>query len=97
MTVRISDRGLPVSRSANSTGASQEIMPANQGRRWLLIQAPQTAALWVNLRGGVAAANGADCFHLPAGGTYEAQTFVTASAVTVFCATAALMIAALEA
>ncbi len=71
-------------------------MPANASRQAMKIQAPAGADLWINELGGTAAANGADCFSIPAGALYEPRVAGRA-AVTYLCAAAGLPIVASEA
>ena len=85
------------SRSTTSVAnASTALMPANAARQAMKIQAPAGADLWVNELGGTAAANGADCFSIPAGALYEPRVAGRA-AVTYFCVAAGLPIVASEA
>lgn len=53
--------------------ASTVLLPASASgaRYFVLIKAPESADLWVNKVGGVAAIGGQDCFKIPAGAIYE--------------------------
>ena len=68
-------------------GNSSALFPANGGRHYLAFQAPQTAGIWVNLLGGVAAPNAADCAYFAAGSLYESGQFVNRGAITVYSPT----------
>jgi hypothetical protein len=83
--------GTPASRAGTTTGGvSQEFAPANAARRGFAIQAPATAALWVN-KFGVAASADPACLMIPAGGLYESPPGGGGvAAINVFCATDAL-------
>lgn len=75
------------SRSIASTaaGASTQLMAANTSRRYFGISPQSGATVWINPLGGVAAANGPDCFPLTNGQLYEPPPEgVTASAINYF-------------
>jgi hypothetical protein len=87
----IQDRSL-----TTTAGASTTLLAANTLRRFFRVQAPQSAALWFNPTGGTCAPNAAGCFYLPAAAIYESGSFVSTNAVTCWCATASLVVAASE-
>ena len=78
------------SGTISSGGVSQQVIPYNNNRKYLLIENPvnATEALWCNL-GGTAATTGGSSFSLTAGGSYERSTpnFVPKDAVTCTAAT----------
>lgn len=78
--------------SVTSTGASQELVAANAARKYLLIGAPEASEIWVNFSGGTAGPNLTGCFQIGAGGFYESNIYVPGNEVTVYCATASLVI-----
>jgi hypothetical protein len=88
----------PVDKSTVGTvaNASTLLLAANDIRESLMIAAPQTAGVWLNMAGGTAAANGSGCILLPAGAIYESSIIVNQNAINYFCATAGLTIAVLE-
>ncbi len=77
--------GTLTSRTTTLTGAaSTQVFPANPGRRYLAFQVPQGSAIWVNVMGGLAAPNGADCAYFAAGTYYESGQFINRGAITVY-------------
>jgi hypothetical protein len=86
------------SRSIASTvaSASTQLMAANSVRKYYLIEAPQSAEIWINPLGGTAGVGAVDSFQISPGGKYESAWFVTAAQINYFCATASLVIAAVE-
>ncbi len=64
--------------------ASTLVFPVNPGRHYLSFQVPQGSAIWVNLTGGTAAPNGADCAYFAAGTFYESGQFINRGAITVY-------------
>jgi hypothetical protein len=87
-----------VSRSTTTvaTPASTTLMPTPTFRKYIFIQAPQTADLWVNPMGGTSSIGGNDCIKIPAGGSYETLSGVWQNAITYYCATGGLALAAFE-
>jgi len=78
--------------SVTSTGASQTLVAANANRKYLLVGAPSSAPIWINFAGGTAGPNLTGCFQIQTGGFYESNLAVPSNAVTVYCATAGLII-----
>jgi hypothetical protein len=75
MPIAIWDSGLPngwISYSVTTVNpaASTQLLPIDMARRHVLISAVG-GDVWLNFLGGTAAANGADCFKLSSGSTYE--------------------------
>jgi hypothetical protein len=64
---------------SSSSGSSQQLLAANTGRGFLIIGNPNASnAVWVNLTGGTAAANGVGCIQLAAGQyIYFVETIMT--------------------
>lgn len=83
----------------SSGGTSQQIMPYNQNRKYLLIENPVSAteALFCNFT-GAAATSGATSFSLNAGGSYERSTpnFVPRDAINCTATTAGHLFIAKE-
>ena len=52
--------------------------------------------MWFNPTGGTCAPNAASCFFLPASAIYESGGFVGTNAITCWCVTTGLVIAASE-
>jgi hypothetical protein len=88
----------PVDASVESTVAntSEPLLPANANRKYIMIQAPQTAGLWLNFAGGTAGPDLSGCIFLPQGNAYESTNIVNLNAINYFCSTANLVIAVLE-
>lgn len=63
---------------------SLTVFPANATRRYLSFQVPQSTYVWINLMGGVAAPNAADCAYFGPGTFYESGTFVNRGVITVY-------------
>lgn len=76
---------------------STQLMAANANRKKLVIQAPQTAGVWLNMVGGVASVAGDGCLFLAAGQMLTSDEFCTTAEIRYFCATASLKLVALEA
>lgn len=70
---------------------SVSLFPANPNRHYLAFQAPAGTSIWVNLVGGTASPNGADCAQFAAGAFYESGQFVNRGAITVFSPVAVSM------
>ncbi len=60
------------------------VFSANPGRHYLSFQVPQNTGVWVNVVGGLAAPNGADCAYFGPGTFYESGTFVNRGAISVY-------------
>lgn len=75
---------------------STQLMAANTSRKDFLIMAPLTADVWVNLAGGTAGISLAGCIRIPAGYVLSPTGFVPTNAITYYCATDSLVLAALE-
>lgn len=75
---------------------STALMAASPSRRYLLIQAPRAADLWINPLGNAASIDGADCFLIPANSSYESGAYIWNSAINYFCATGGLNLSAVE-
>ena len=87
----------PTSRSVVTVAAtSTQLMAANSSRKYLLIQAPQSAGVWLNFNGGVASVGGTDCFYLAPGQPYESGAGAVVKAINYYCATGSLALNALE-
>jgi hypothetical protein len=84
------------STTTANPAASTLLMPTATYRKYLLIKAPEAADLWVNIIGGTAAVNGADCIKIPAGSFYESFTVAWQGALTYYCASAGLALTAFE-
>lgn len=78
--------------SVTSTGASQQLLAANNARKYVLIGAPASADVWVNFSGGAAGIGLTGCFKIASGGFYESNLYVPSNVVNVYCATASLII-----
>lgn len=78
--------------SITSSGVSQQLIPANSNRKYLLVGAPSGADIWVNFSGGTAGVGLTGSFKIGAGGFYESNLYVPSNIVTVFCSTANLVI-----
>jgi hypothetical protein len=89
---QITQATLYTDASVTSTGASQTLVAANTGRRYILIGAPSASAIWVNFSGGTAGPNLTGCFEIGAGGFYESNLLVPSNAVTVYCVSSGLII-----
>jgi hypothetical protein len=92
----LTSRSYTTTTTSAANPSTVQLFPANTARRYLSIQAPQTAAIWINRLGGAAGPGLADCNNIPAGGWWEAG-FASTGAITVYCATSGLVIAAAEA
>ncbi len=88
----------PVSGSTTTVAAtSTQLWAVNASRTAWTIQAPQSADVWINPLGGTASIGGADCFRIPAGGTAKsAASGIETSALTYYCATGGLELAAYQ-
>lgn len=78
------------------TPASTLLMNANLNRRYLLVQAPTTADLWINPTGGTASVGGADCVRIPSGAMYENSFGIWTNQINYYCASGSLEITAFE-
>ncbi len=67
-------------------GTSTQVFAANSGRRYLSFQVPLSGGVWINVVGGPAAPNGADCAYFAAGSFYESGAFINRGAITVYAA-----------
>lgn len=80
-------QGNPILRDRSITslsGSSQQLVPAEQDRQFIMIENPNAAnAIWVNLSGGAAAANTGGSIQIPAGKAWWSTTFVPQGAITV--------------
>jgi hypothetical protein len=84
--------GVPVSRSLNlPSQQSTQVFPINSGRHYLAFQVPQGSYVWVNLLGGPATPNGADCAYFAPGTFYESGQYVNRGAVTFYSPIAAVL------
>jgi len=74
-----------ISRTVSlSAGVSTVVFPAIPGRRYLAFQVPQGTSVWINVMGGPASPNGADCAYFSAGTFYESGTFVNRGSLQVY-------------
>lgn len=98
LLVQTSEPGVLATHSLVTVASvSTALMAANASRQYLYVKAPETADLWINPRGGASSVGGADCMKIPQGTFYESNNFVTSSAITYFCVTAALQVTAFDA
>lgn len=67
----------------NLTGASEELMPANANRRFLLISNEGATAIAVNMIGGAAALNTAGSITIAAGGSITLDTYPPTGAINI--------------
>lgn len=91
--------GIPLtSRSIASTtaNASTQLMAANTGRKYVMIGAPQSSEIWINMLGGTAGVGLVDSFQIPPGGKYESANYISTSQINYFITTAALVLPAYE-
>jgi hypothetical protein len=86
------------SRSQNSPNpaASFTIMGSNPLRRYFLVKAPETADLWINLVGGTASVDGADCIKLVAGSCYESPLPCVTTAIKGYTTATTVNVTAFE-
>ena len=86
-----------VSRSTITVSTtSTQLMPGATWRKYLFIQAPQTADVWINPIGGTAGINATDCIKIPAGGSYESYMVSWTGQINYYCATGSLQLNAFE-
>ena len=77
--------GTLVSRTMTLPAAtSTQVFAVNGVRRYLSFQVPQSGGVWINVVGGPAAPNGADCAYFAAGSFYESGPFINRGAITVY-------------
>lgn len=90
--------GSPVALTSYSTttvaATSTSLMPAASWRKYIAIQAPVTADVWINPIGGTAGIGAADCLKIPAGTFYESSIAAWQGAITYYCATGSLELTA---
>lgn len=89
-TMATGSGGIPISRTQSVVAQqSIQLFAANANRHYMAFQVPPGSYLWVNLVGGIAAPNGADCAYFGGGTFYESGSFVNRSAVTIYSPTPA--------
>lgn len=93
--------GTPTTQSTITAAipASTVLINGNAARRYIMIKAPETADLWINLRGGVAGIGATDCMKISMGITYEKSinsSYMPTSQITYYCATGGLVLASLQ-
>lgn len=77
--------GTLVSRTTSLVAAtSTTVFPVNPQRRYFSFQVPQGSGVWINLMGGTAAPNAADCAYFAAGTFYESGQFINRGAIAVY-------------
>ena len=91
-------QGAPTDRSVASTVAatSAPLLPANPARAKWVIQAPQTADLWISFGATPAAPNAVGSYRIAAGADRASAGAIETAAINYFCATAGLVIPAYE-
>jgi hypothetical protein len=72
------------------SGVSTLVFPVNATRHYLSFQVPQGSGVWINLIGGAAAPNAADCAYFSAGTFYESGSFINRGAIAVYAPVAGI-------
>jgi hypothetical protein len=87
-----------ISRSTTTVNpaASTTLMSANTSRKYLLIQAPASADMWINLIGGTAGASLTNCIKVPAGAFYESAICASNTAITYYTTATSAVLTAFE-
>lgn len=94
--IQPSEQTALTSHSVASTSATSATLIAAGGvTKYVIIQAPATADVWINLNGGTASVGGVDCIRIPQNTFWESKGFVPSTAITYFTGTAALTIGCL--
>jgi len=85
--ITINNNGAANQNRVSLTNVNQQILPANTGRKYLLIQNNDTSAVMRVRIDGVAATAGQG-FRIPAGGTFEFESFNVTGAINCIMETA---------
>lgn len=81
------------STTTPATPASTQLLAAGtSGWTYIGIQAPTTADVWINPRGGTAGVDAADCFRIPSGTLWESKFPAIGGPITYYCATGGLQL-----